>query len=1125
MGKRQPRDREADTLFQDGPMSIRKKQKVVHEVPTSEPITSSRQMRMLLTFDPDARKTRHGLQSFKLFLDSLNLAADGDADVPKNREMLALYLESTQPSPDDDNAVYMQGLFETWANAVQTHNDGLLSSVAVVLSLLLQVISSDLGLVRHGMGICEALLQDRHLKLIARNLSSDPSKGFVISPTLRLLREVVSLDGGVFARRVFRCRQYTLAEFVRNLEVKHNTEGVEDATKASVRTNSIRLLTTFLKYLPADDRRELVLTRGLMSHLTFLLKDDSPSVLSDLIESFTKYFLTDSKIPSHSKSLAFSAKILARFLNLYHYSHDANEPATIADKIHSFLMLACTSKDTGIMLNSSGFYPEGLDPTAVNSTRGCSGIMGVESLSWMDRYKTESPVVNTSLLEFILKLRPWANLKHSELLVGCFSACPELVAAYFQKQIAFTFDPKLSMTWIGYAAFLFNTIQLPIPEDFGSSARFSANIPPPSSIVLDSILPPALNQKVLTRCLDPKSPLVSFFATRLLVVAMQKLEEALKLHQEASESPIWRYAQRKLLDDFCHRIPDMKEVIRSYKAIPIDSVLHRATASHLLSLYYKQTPQIALAANFDASPLLISTLNHLETQFENARDKAVLLIELENLLEIASYSPGMRWFAKTEGLSMSPFTALLQLACNTSHAFHSSRLEDAISLIASEHQVVSKSSGLKPLVEAVRQSEGISEEGWLVLDNCIQRAAASPLKYIDLLQEFSGDNSGSEPLRLSLVLVTLSEQVPHVCKTVDDDILASLADLISKYASLLVLYGESVYSITALCVKMKEHLPWLQLPKAPKGAEAKEPGPFESKPADVGPSKANDPPRPDYATALETICADVADADLDNSALTRWAIKNPEDLIDDGYAISVFRLLQSEHTSIRREALVNLRKMAVKVKESSHPEKEQVWLLISELVESCHNTVASSPAPSQFVAFASHSLSIISNPLHALYPKINRFLTKGPIWTPTKLPLIHDILHGEPSEDDKLYIELSWLFSYLLDCLQTKEDLAVFYRNNWMEKILCAGCNPNFRATLRGKVHRIIYKITYLEGGSTMLVTRFGIVSWLKTQKVQATQPSEASVYQALTQRIWETCDKKHVEEWSGEGMSWAVEN
>ncbi|KKA29937.1 hypothetical protein TD95_004803 [Thielaviopsis punctulata] len=1124
MGKRQfrERDREADGSFQDGPMSIRKKLKVVHETPTSEPITSSRQMRMLLSFDHDARKTRHGLQSFKLFLDALN-SPDGEGNASDNREMLSLFLKSTAPRPEDDDGVYLDGVFQTWAYGVQTHNDGLLSSVAVVLGLLLQVISADLSMVRHGMGICEALLQDRHLKLMARNLSSDPSKGFVISPTLRLLREIISLDGGVFARRVFRARQYTLAEFVRNLEVKHGGEGVEDLAKASVRTNSIRVFNTFLRYLPSDDRKELVLTRGLMSHLTFLFKDDAPSVLSELLESLTKYFLMDAKIPSYAKSTAFNAKMLSRMLNLYNYNHDANETVTISDKVHSFLLLACTSKDSGAMLKSTGMYPEGLDSASVTSGRERSGLMGVESLSWMDRYKTNIPVYNTSLLEFILKLRPWANLKHSELLVGCFSACPELVAAYFQKQISFTFDPKLSMTWIGYAAFLFNTIQLPLPNNFGDAERLTADIPPPTSVLLDNILPPALNQKVLTRCLDPKSALVSFFVTRLLVVSMQKLQKAVKMHGDASESAVWTHAQRKLLDGYCDRIPEMKEVIRAYKAIPVENVLHRATASHLLSLYYKNIPQIALAANFDASPLLISTLNRLETKFENPKDKAVVIIELENLLEIASYSPGMRWFNKAEGLPTSPFTSLLQLACNKSHVFHSSRLEEVLSSIAAEHQMVSKSSGLRPLIEAVRKSDDISSEEWAVLDNCTQRASSSPLKYLDLLTEYIGDEESSRSQNISLLLVTLAEQIPHVCKSADEDTLMSLAELISEYANLCVAEDESESSVAALCIRMKEYLPWLALPKPPKTKkEKKSSSDKATTSSDPDTMDTNEPsmpslPESEYNNAIATICADLEEVTVENAALTRWVNKSPEELIDDTYATEVFKLLLSEHTSIRREALTNLLKMAAKVKESSHPEKEQVWLLISELAESAKPFVADGPVPSQFVAFAVHALPILCSPLHALYPKINRYLTKGPVWAPAKLLLIHDVLHGEPSEDDKLYIELSWLFSYLLDCLHIKEDLAVFYRNSWWEKILCAACNPNLRVGLRSKVHKLLYRASCLEGGSTMLITRFGIISWLATQEAQAGKAEDKVLYKALIQRMWSTCDVQHVEKWSGQ--------
>lgn len=45
---------------EDGAAAYRKRQKVVHEVPTGEPIHSSDQLRRLLGFDQDLRKARHG---------------------------------------------------------------------------------------------------------------------------------------------------------------------------------------------------------------------------------------------------------------------------------------------------------------------------------------------------------------------------------------------------------------------------------------------------------------------------------------------------------------------------------------------------------------------------------------------------------------------------------------------------------------------------------------------------------------------------------------------------------------------------------------------------------------------------------------------------------------------------------------------------------------------------------------------------------------------------------------------------------------------------------------------------------------------------------------------------------
>ena len=44
----------------DGAAAFRKRQKIAHEAPSSEDIESSDQLRRLLAFDQDLRRTRHG---------------------------------------------------------------------------------------------------------------------------------------------------------------------------------------------------------------------------------------------------------------------------------------------------------------------------------------------------------------------------------------------------------------------------------------------------------------------------------------------------------------------------------------------------------------------------------------------------------------------------------------------------------------------------------------------------------------------------------------------------------------------------------------------------------------------------------------------------------------------------------------------------------------------------------------------------------------------------------------------------------------------------------------------------------------------------------------------------------
>ncbi|OAA69024.1 ribosome biogenesis protein Urb1 [Cordyceps fumosorosea ARSEF 2679] len=1116
----------------DGAAAYNKRQKTYHDVPTGEQVHDSDQLRRLLAFDQNMRTAQHGLQSFKKLLDKAN-AKSTDADRQPGVAIIRGYLKSVQPRETGEDAVFLNDVMEMWSFASQVNDDGVMSSVAIVLSLLLQVISDNLDLVPYGLGICQTLLQERQLKSVSRNLSADKGKAFIICPTLRLLCEAVCLDGGAYAKRIFRARASTFASLGRNLQIVYLGDGPEDVRKASVRTNAVRFFLTCLKFLNSDGREELLAQKDLLSHVTFLMKNDPPALVMDIITSLKTNVLMDTKIARDRKFKSFNTRSLMRFLGLYAYSNtfaSQDDVDQVIEKAHQFLVYLCTNSTAGVLYPSKGLYPKEADEES-SVPRNASQAKADGNL-WADKFRDGVPVYNFVLSEFASKLRPWSNLKHNELLIAIFQAAPELIADYFFNHRSFTFEPKLSMTWIGYAAFLFNTMTIPLPPAFGDTSLY-ANTPPPTSILLDNIIPLPINQKVLNRCFTSKSNLTSFFATRILVQALEKLTVALKMHEDGGrkQNQTWTDASRRLIDSFCQRIPDMKEVVRCYKSIPAENALHKTLASRLLRLYYEIVPRIALAANFDVSPFFVEVLGSIQqNQSDDPTTASFAIMELRSLVSIASYSPGMRWFAKTDssngGKGYSAFTSLLQILCDSDDTAPLAQLQSVLSDVAIENQVVAKKTRLVALLRALRCASSGSKAAnipWVYLDNCITRCAGSPIKYLEQMTTLP------ENAQFSLLNIVLQEQLSFALDGANKTKATEIGSFMSLYFNALNLAGESKSHLEECYSKITEQILATKASKMPSLGDKSEKKALqrinieEPESSKVTETSAQPGVMVDEAR-LEEMLHQPFKLEDDNSALVKWSTKNVEDLVEDGLAAGLIKLLASPHINIRKEALTNILKMAAKIKESSYEEKMQVWLLLSELAESSRPLVDAGPVPSSFVSFATHALDVLRSPLHPLYAKVNAFLTRSPAWPAEKLPMAHDVLHGAPGEDDRYYTELAWLLAHLLDSLRTPSDLGVFHRKRWLEKVLALAANPYLRANLRARVLRIVYRATCIDGGSTTLVTRFGVMSWLDGRRAAADSPEDAAVYVALMRRVWETCDQARVTAWSKGGVQKLLE-
>jgi nucleolar pre-ribosomal-associated protein 1 len=249
----------------------------------------------------------------------------------------------------------------------------------------------------------------------------------------------------------------------------------------------------------------------------------------------------------------------------------------------------------------------------------------------------------------------------------------------------------------------------------------------------------------------------------------------------------------------------------------------------------------------------------------------------------------------------------------------------------------------------------------------------------------------------------------------------------------------------------------------------------------------------------------------DHKSLVKWTTKEVEEMIEDGYAAALIMLLSSEHLSVRKEAAINISKFAAKLKESDFGEKEQIWLLLSEAVETAKSIVDRGPLPTIISAFASRAIAVLIDPLHCLYPKINKFLSQRPVWELSKIPLMHKILDEGPTHDDAHYAETSWLLACMLVGLRTEADMAMYHKRRVFEKLFSIYNNSYLAAGLRDKILKILFRATKIEGGSTTLITRFSSMTWLQAQVALG----GGMPLKVLMETILDSCDKKRVGKWS----------
>lgn len=1027
--------------------------------------------------------------------------------------------------------VFLSDIMQTWSLASQSSNDSLLSAVPAVLALLLKTISNILDFSQYGLRLGRTLLLKKQQELMARGLTANKTKDFVISPVLRLLRELTIFDGGILSKQVFRARDNTFKGLSRNLCIRYTGVGREDYKKPSVRTNAVRFLLSSIKFIPQEAKRELINQRDVIHGLTRDIKEDPSFIIHDILETLQNHVLLDETMPREAKVKVVNTLFLGRIATLYKYDQlveDTNPPKKSIDQMaHDFLVLACTSIDSGVLNRQTGYYPKGINPEEFHEIDESESLinLGLDSVEWMDRFTEKVPVRNGILSEFVATLHPWSNKMETDLLISILKTAPELVADYFFAKKDFSFEPKLTATWIAYSSFVFSALQLPIPEYFGHHERY-ARLPPPPSIVLENILPQALSQKVLTNCLNQTySNLITFFAVRILCISFIKLQRALKMYREAAKtthSRIWTEAAERLTDSFCSRCPAMKIVIPVYRRMKISDLMQREAITKLLVLYFEVTPRIALDAKFGVSAALTEILQEVEKTTLNPDDTILRTMELENVFAFAHLSPGMRWFSKIEGLPYSPFTNMLKLASEVPSGIPLHKLRSILNAVAKENQLLQTQtsiSALDSLVLTLKSIVGTQNVTaiYTFLDECISRCASKPIKYIFALEEISdGVRDGTQPI-VSLLLLAILEQWPFLVKSAGEAALVATAQFLSGFlaASIRIMEDKKVVdtiirrlvtdcklypAVGRIINASREFIDSIAIPEPEIHPSVLETAIDDNSAGDAERAKilANATEGPSIKTE-------------DHSALMKWTSKDIEEVIDDGYAASLILLLSSEHLHVRKEAAINIVKVAAKLKESTLEEKDQIWLLLSEVAETARQVIDQEPMATIISLFASLAVAVLGDPVHILYSKINKFLSQSPTWPTDKIPLMHKILDDAPSLDDAHAEEVSWLLILMSSGLRTRKDMAIYHRRRVFERLLSIYNSSYLGHGLQDKILRIFFQATKIEGGSTTLITRFSTMTWLEAQ-IALTGGTSLRV---LMKEILKSCERKRVKKWS----------
>ncbi|PNS16068.1 hypothetical protein CAC42_4469 [Sphaceloma murrayae] len=1077
----------------------RKAPRRVEKVEEAKPVQveSARELRRLLHFrQDDIEGLRTGQASLKALLDPVVNHKPSDDDTDRSRR-LSIAKECFQGEPTD--------LLQIWSFAASVDNERLVTATTSNLALLLRTFSSELELREQGLALGKSLLQREQLKLFSRGLSAESHKEAVISPCLRILSEIVSFDGGVLAGQVFRHQDYTFnSKFLdRNLRL-HKAAGEEDRRKASVRTNTVRYILALLRHLDVDNKIALLSIRSVFRNLMDNVRNDPPEVFQDILKTVEISVLKNDDIPRKAKSSLVSERALVSIIDALRGLPEQVPAARVA---WEFLHRICTIADLGVQLPSS-WYPPSQDRNK-------------EDLDYVPRQSDGADVRNVILSKFAQHLRPHSDLKERRLLMSMFQAAPELVMDYLRQATSrLSLQPKLTNTWIGYASLMYSIIDLPVPLFFGMSSYRS--FPPAPTVIFENIIPSVLSADVLRRCMNQQSSLITFFALRILVIALQKAQVVLaKLQAGMKEHAAYEDLVTSFEYQLAQRLPAFKDVANTYRTIAKydDSRMAQEAAAHVLSLYRRVAPD-AVLDDFDIPGQVATVLEALQGSDLSDEDRHLLQLQLAHLLDLAQNSLSTLWWQRQGKMVYSPFVTILKLRADSpSSSATSDKLTGLLTAVAFEEGTLQSGTELSAMDALLASLESNKHWKacpgfWRFLDDCFSRLQKKPIKYLDDLDEMTG---GKATPNVSLIALVVLEQIPFAAKLTDTDRETTL-NWVNRLTKALQKIGEDKKITSALEKEIEIHAfsrskvrlrairtRQERLDRVPNVNGTNTP---QTQSADEKVAKVD--------RGLHVEFVEPSQESDKHPELTRYKRQDLEEVVQGETLDNLMLCLCSQYPEIRRQGVTALQDVKSKLEESSIDFKDQLWLLLGSLLETTTSSIEERPLSYVAGSFAVASRKVLLEPTHLLFPLVNKFLLKDPYWNVRKLPdyFLRKALLEPPAEDEAFWDQLEWILAFFIDGVRVVEDVLSLRNRNAFERILLLVHSPTVTARVTTLVLQLVHRVCTVSG-STMLITNAGLDAWL-TGLECLPRTISASTLETMKKVTERTTDQERVDQWRG---------